>query len=81
MKWIYTSLGSHVHVRVFFNGAHCGNLCFRVEEFHKIMEDHDANGIVQFVPEHAEKLITLPPVACAPTSLFADAPFPGRKNS
>lgn len=38
MKWYYTIAGSHVHVRVFMNGASCGQLCFRMEEFAQITE-------------------------------------------
>lgn len=33
MKWYWHRAGGHVHVRVFMNGAKCGELCFRVEEF------------------------------------------------
>lgn len=39
MHWYHYALGSHVHVRVFFNGAHCGNLCFTAEEFADIHND------------------------------------------
>ena len=37
MKWYYTLAGSHVHVRVFMNGGKCGDLCFRTEEFQKLI--------------------------------------------
>jgi hypothetical protein len=33
MKWYWTVAGGHTHVRVFMNGAKCGDLCFRNEEF------------------------------------------------
>lgn len=33
MKWYYKVQGTHTHVRVFMNGALCGRLCFRNEEF------------------------------------------------
>ncbi len=33
MNWRYKILGGHTHVRVFLNGAKCGDLCFRNEEF------------------------------------------------
>lgn len=33
MKWYYHIAGGHTHVRVFMNGAKCGDLCFRNEEF------------------------------------------------
>lgn len=36
MKWFFKVLGSHTHVRVFQNGAKCGDLCFRNEEFEEI---------------------------------------------
>jgi hypothetical protein len=36
MKWYYTKQGIHVKVRVFMNGANCGTLTFRVEEFEEI---------------------------------------------
>lgn len=33
MNWYYSIRGGHTHVRVFMNGAKCGDLCFRNEEF------------------------------------------------
>lgn len=36
MTWYYNISPSHTHVRVFMNGALCGNLCFRNEEFEEI---------------------------------------------
>lgn len=36
MNWYYKVLGGHTHVRVFMNGAQCGDLCFRNEEFEDI---------------------------------------------
>lgn len=38
MNWYFTLRGSHVHVRVFLNGAKCGDLVFRKEEFDLITE-------------------------------------------
>lgn len=38
MKWYYTIAGGHTHVRVFMNGGKCGDLCFRNEEFQRLME-------------------------------------------
>lgn len=38
-KWYYIQLGGHTHVRVFMNGAKCGDLCFRNEEFDAIFND------------------------------------------
>lgn len=37
MKWYYKIMGSHTHVRVFMNGAKCGDLCFRNEEFSELI--------------------------------------------
>jgi hypothetical protein len=37
MKWYYKVMGGHTHVRVFMNGAKCGDLCFRNEEFERIV--------------------------------------------
>ena len=36
MKWYYKVMGGHTHVRVFMNGAKCGDLVFRNEEFDEI---------------------------------------------
>ena len=36
MTWYYKSLGGHTHVRVYMNGAKCGDLCFRNDEFESI---------------------------------------------
>ncbi len=36
MKWKYKVLGGHTHVDVFMNGANCGHLCFRNEEFQQL---------------------------------------------
>jgi len=33
MKWYFSIAGGHTHVRVFMNGAKCGDLCFRNDEF------------------------------------------------
>lgn len=38
MKWYFKVLGGHTHVRVFMNGAKCGDLCFSNEEFTQIKE-------------------------------------------
>lgn len=43
MKWYYTIAGSHVHIRVYMNGAYCGNLCFRTEEFRQFAAQQTAN--------------------------------------
>jgi hypothetical protein len=39
VKWYFKVLGGHTHVRVFMNGAKCGDLRFRNEEFRHIMFD------------------------------------------
>lgn len=33
MKWLWRELGGHTHVDIFMNGANCGRLTFRNEEF------------------------------------------------
>ena len=39
-----------MHVRVIMNGASCGNLCFRVDEFEQVRK-----GVhVEYVPETVE---------------------------
>lgn len=38
MKWDYMIGASHTRVRVFMNGANCGDLCFRNEEFKQIRD-------------------------------------------
>lgn len=38
MTWYYNIAGGHTHVRVFMNGARCGDLCFRNEEFQLVKE-------------------------------------------
>jgi hypothetical protein len=38
MKWCFRIGGGHTHVRVFMNGAKCGDLCFRNEEFQEIRD-------------------------------------------
>lgn len=37
MKWYYTIKEEHVHVRVFMNGALCGTLTFRMDEFKQLV--------------------------------------------
>lgn len=46
MTWHYKLAGIHVHVRVFCNGALCGKLTFRKEEFNNIM--NNAGTLIQF---------------------------------
>jgi hypothetical protein len=48
MKWYYKIGGGHTHVRVFMNGAKCGDLCFRNEEFYDVR--HSVSGVT-FIEE------------------------------
>lgn len=46
MNWYWKRMGGHTHVRVFMNGAKCGDLCFRNEEFDNIRQTiNDINYI------------------------------------
>lgn len=38
MRWYFSIAGGHVHIRVFMNGAKCGDLCFRIAEFDEVRE-------------------------------------------
>lgn len=49
MNWYYTIAGGHTHVRVFMNGAKCGDLCFRNEEFLHVRKDLE--GPVVFIDQ------------------------------
>jgi hypothetical protein len=49
MKWYWKIAGGHTRVRVFLNGAKCGDLCFRNEEFYGIR--HSVSGVT-FVDEN-----------------------------
>jgi hypothetical protein len=49
MNWYYHVGGGHTHVRVFMNGAKCGDLCFRNEEFAQVIADLSFR--VSFIPE------------------------------
>ncbi len=50
MKWYYKKLGGHTHVRVFMNGALCGNLTFRNEEF-EALYNSDSYPNIEFIPD------------------------------
>ncbi len=53
MKWYYKIMGGHTHVRVFMNGAKCGDLCFRNEEFEQIKADSQETIIfINETPQH-----------------------------
>lgn len=47
MKWYYKIIGEHTHVRVFMNGAKCGDLCFRNDEFTLLKVLHDKQIIFE----------------------------------
>lgn len=49
MNWRFTISGGHTHVRVFMNGAKCGDLCFRNEEFKRIQEALVGHSIITFI--------------------------------
>lgn len=51
MKWYYKILGGHTHVRVFMNGAKCGDLCFRNEEMKEIFIDHPKITFINETPD------------------------------
>lgn len=52
MNWYYHIAGGHTHVRVFMNGAKCGNLCFRNNEFEQIKSElSHTSKIVTFIEE------------------------------
>lgn len=50
MIWYYKVAGGHTHVRVFMNGAKCGDLCFRNDEFGVILS-HPPIKLIRFVNE------------------------------
>jgi len=49
MKWYYKTLGGHVHIRVYLNGALCGRLIFREEEFRK--QIYPDNREIEFIAD------------------------------
>ncbi len=55
MKRYYTIAGGHTHVRVFMNGAKCGDLCFRNEEFELVRE---SCPWIQFTNENSDDRVT-----------------------
>lgn len=60
MKWYYSTLGGHTHVRVFMNGGKCGDLCFRNEEFEQLRLENAvrATFINETPPAHLESILT-----------------------
>lgn len=57
MKWYHHIAGGHTHVRVCMNGAKCGDLCFRNEEFEEIM--HAKPAMPYITPERGSILVPL----------------------
>ncbi len=51
MRWYYTVAGGHTHVRVFMNGAKCGDLCFRNEEFAELKQAKSTWELTNFIEE------------------------------
>ena len=51
MRWYFQIRGGHTHVRVFMNGALCGTLCFRNEEFSLVREKHEGLHFTLFIDE------------------------------
>lgn len=59
MKWYYTAGPAHTRVRVIMNGAYCGALTFRNEEFAEVRAKtqgpvgHHAIGFInEALPQH-----------------------------
>lgn len=55
MKWYYTQIGGHTHVRVFMNGALCGHISFRNEEFEKIRHGWDMECVDDLIAEFIDE--------------------------
>lgn len=55
MRWYYQIAGGHTHVRVFMNGAKCGDLCFRNEEFEEIRRESNKIRLIEFINETTTK--------------------------
>lgn len=47
MEWYYKPQGIHVYVRVYMNGALCGSLVFRIEEFNKLKLDYPQTSYIE----------------------------------
>ena len=54
MKWYFKAAGDHTHVRVIMNGAFCGALCFRNDEFELIRE---SCPWITFIAEQCKKYV------------------------
>lgn len=55
MKWYYSVQGGHTHVRVFLNGAKCGDLCFRNEEFGELLRAASHEPLFEAIPDQANE--------------------------
>ena len=51
MNWYFKVMGGHTHVRVFMNGAKCGDLCFRNDEWRVVQLYLSQLDFVQFTDE------------------------------
>lgn len=55
MRWLYKVLGTHTHVKCYMNGALCGTLIFRNDEFARIRSEvYSTTGperLIEFVKE------------------------------
>lgn len=61
MTWYHTEEGGHTHIRVFMNGAKCGDLVFRNEEFAEIVRDAcDRNARIRFTQDFGAIITTGP---------------------
>jgi hypothetical protein len=58
IRWYYQIQGGHTHVRVFMNGAKCGDLRFRNEEFEHILDSWISGQptITDFINQETEYL-------------------------
>jgi len=70
MNWYHTEKGAHTHVRVFMNGAKCGDLTFRNEEFK--MLPHEP---IKFLPDTGTDSVIRELLSRPPSPLLANA-FP-----
>ena len=55
MTWYYHIRGSHVHIRVYMNGAFCGTLFLRYEEFTDVREWAADRPYLRFVEDKENK--------------------------
>jgi hypothetical protein len=60
MKWYYLVMGGHTHVRVFMNGANCGNLVFRNNEFDALRESLPSVAFIDEIKGEPEAFAETP---------------------